>query len=501
MKISLEIIYRETLEFKPQLIVETNANSMEFLGICSIELTKNPRKGYLLFGKSDLFLDVPEGVSLISIGKIRKEYLYKNNVISYPQDVPQEKLYNKLLDVFSLYEEWDNGLKSAILKEKNLQAIVDISKKIFKNPILIHNPNFHVLAYTKTDYGVTLVENDIDDIPVVATEILNQFKIDKEYQETLSKHEPEFFSDDMFGFRVLYMNLWVEGRYFGRICVSELNNTIYQCDKQLVNYMSDFVLNSFLIGQNTLSEKPRSLKTALEKLINGEAMDKEQLKKALGGSDWSQNDLYFVACLFTNQRDLTTNTIKNTCQSLAAKFSKSCVFQYYNNIVVIINSSLSGYSINEFSKDLSLVLREYLFKAGISSVGNDILKLRDYYLQSVSAYMIGLQKDDSFWKFQFDDYILDYIFYHSTLEISKESLAHSAIKILKDYDLVHHGEYYITLKNYLENNMNLTKTSEDLEIHRTTLLYRIDRILAITKINLGNAKERFLLIWSFYIME
>ena len=501
LKISLEIIFRETLEYKPELYVETSTQSMEFSGISSILVTNNPRKGYLLFGKAEFFKEIPENTCIISIGKIPKKYLLKNNAIFFPNSTNEEELYNKILEVFSLYEEWDNGLREAILKEKNLQSIVDISKKIFKNPILIHNPNFHVLALTKADYGVNLIEKDIDDIPIVATEILNQFKIDKEYQDTLEKKEPDFFSEDMFGFRVLYYNLWVDGQYYGRICISELNNPVFQCDKQLISYMADFVINSFLIGQNTLSERPRSLKTAMERIINGENVEIDFLEKALESFRWSLKDSYFLACLFTNKRDITTNTIKNTCQSIEAQFSKTCVFRYFNNIIVVVNSSLSGYSLNSFSKELSVFLRECLFKAGVSSIGNNFFDLRNYYLQAVSAYMIGIQKDESFWRFLFDDYVLEYIFHQATLEISKEFIAHPSLKVLKKYDIKNNGELYKTLKTYIENNMNLTKTSEELNIHRTTLLYRIERIEVLTKINLDDKKERFYIQLSYNLMD
>jgi purine catabolism regulator len=47
-----------------------------------------------------------------------------------------------------------------------------------------------------------------------------------------------------------------------------------------------------------------------------------------------------------------------------------------------------------------------------------------------------------------------------------------------------------TLETYFEHNGNLSQTAEALFIHRNTLIYRMDRIAAITNLDLDNPESR-----------
>ena len=60
---------------------------------------------------------------------------------------------------------------------------------------------------------------------------------------------------------------------------------------------------------------------------------------------------------------------------------------------------------------------------------------------------------------------------------------------------------YKTLRTYLENDRNPAKTSEILDIHRSTLLYRISRIKELTGLNTDNSRERFRLLMSYYLLD
>lgn len=52
-----------------------------------------------------------------------------------------------------------------------------------------------------------------------------------------------------------------------------------------------------------------------------------------------------------------------------------------------------------------------------------------------------------------------------------------------------HTEYYRTLRVYLEENLNATQTARELYIHRSTLLYRLERIREILDSDLTDPDE------------
>lgn len=64
-----------------------------------------------------------------------------------------------------------------------------------------------------------------------------------------------------------------------------------------------------------------------------------------------------------------------------------------------------------------------------------------------------------------------------------------SLQKLLHYKKPQRQELILTLNTYLDRNQNLTKTAQELFIHYKTAAYRIDRIVKITGIDMGNASE------------
>ncbi len=96
---------------------------------------------------------------------------------------------------------------------------------------------------------------------------------------------------------------------------------------------------------------------------------------------------------------------------------------------------------------------------------------------------------------------MPYIFRQSIRELPAHLLCRKELFLLRAYDEEHRTDFFKTLKVYLEQNMNISHTSEALIIHRSTLLYRLERIRALTGMNLNTPKLRFSLLYSYYLIE
>jgi purine catabolism regulator len=64
------------------------------------------------------------------------------------------------------------------------------------------------------------------------------------------------------------------------------------------------------------------------------------------------------------------------------------------------------------------------------------------------------------------------------------------LSALIDYDAEQNGVLLETLRVYFENNGNTTRTSAQLNIHRNTLAYRLNRIAEISRLDLDDADVR-----------
>ena len=70
-----------------------------------------------------------------------------------------------------------------------------------------------------------------------------------------------------------------------------------------------------------------------------------------------------------------------------------------------------------------------------------------------------------------------------------------------EYDKKHGMDLMGTLKCYFQNNRHLLKTSQELFIHRNTLLYRLSTIKELLKIDLDDAMIDLELFNSILIYE
>ena len=86
-------------------------------------------------------------------------------------------------------------------------------------------------------------------------------------------------------------------------------------------------------------------------------------------------------------------------------------------------------------------------------------------------------------------------------EISPELLVSSRLDALINYDRENKTELYRTLQVYLEHERNSLQTAKTLFIHRSSLVYRLERIQKITKIDLDNPRNRLLLQICFLLIQ
>ena len=75
------------------------------------------------------------------------------------------------------------------------------------------------------------------------------------------------------------------------------------------------------------------------------------------------------------------------------------------------------------------------------------------------------------------------------------------LKELYKVDLEYSSQLLETLREYLIQNGNMLQTAKNLFIHRNTLQYRMDRIKAITNMELNDFIVRRDLINAFIILD
>ena len=501
MKIPMQLLLDHVHNVKGHLSFSSDTPLNGWYQIQSWHPSWLHQSGILLFAPADEFPDSLEHHGLISVGEPSEALLTHNDILWFELPVDAEDLYLQLQQIILRFSRLDDELNQILHMHGSLQQLTEKAVSFFDNPIMIHDQDFYQLA------AAGLTEQDhqweydaTSDQYRVPYEIINDFKINSDYLDTMQTRKPSIFPAETFGYQILYLNLWYYGEYRGRILVDETRRSLLPSDAYLLENFTEIVKEYFRSSLYLRNMHNYQLARLLQAMLAGEPADQNILSTRLLYSGWTIQDDYFCACLFPQAADFYTHAMQYHCKQLSEKFPQSCVFEQENHIVVLMNASLSDCNVQQFQNEIAVYLRDGLMKAGISATGHDLNDFFYYHQQALMAYETGRQKQPTFWSYAFDQYRTDFILQHAMQTFPVRFLCRPELEILRAYDQSHSSMLEETLRCYLTNERALLHTAELMDIHRTTLLYRIRRIEELTGLQLDDEQTRFDLLLSFHLI-
>ncbi|MXX83967.1 MAG: hypothetical protein F4Y70_10975 [Chloroflexi bacterium] len=133
--------------------------------------------------------------------------------------------------------------------------------------------------------------------------------------------------------------------------------------------------------------------------------------------------------------------------------------------------------------------------AGISRPAAGLSMLRDAYREAKDAIGIASQLGDH----EDATFYSDLKLYQLLLALKERNLPHlqqfhdDALGPLVAHDRNKRSELVRTLAGFFAANGNLARAAQELDVHRNTLVYRLERIAELTKLDLDDADNRLIL--------
>lgn len=422
--------------------------------------------------------------------------LHLKGVLSFSE------IFNQIQQTFEKYYNWDIQLQLALGNVNPLDEMLEASLEIFHNPVFAHDTNFYILSSPRHVTGMSEWIHDKRTGKLIAPlSLIQDFKLDAEYQRTLTTHGANIYSEELRGYRILYMNLWVNGNYQGRLCVDELQTEIQPGHFFALEYLGSFIelcIRRHNLFQISMGNDTRQF---FADYLSGKISELQAITDQIQYLNWNRHDRYLILRLETQQQDDRMHSSIATLGHIEAQIPEGLAFTYQQGIVVIVNLSFNHSSASDVISSLAIIMREGLFKMGVSSGFRDFLLIPQGYIQAVSALRLGKKSQSMIWCYRFDDYLLEYMLSRISHQISPELLVSSRLTELQEYDRKNNTELCQTLKVYLEHERNSLQTAKALFIHRSSLTYRLERIQKIAHINLDNPRERLLTQICFQLIQ
>jgi hypothetical protein len=316
-------------------------------------------------------------------------------------------------------------------------------------------------------------------------------------------------------------------------------------DSALLEHLAN-IIQIAMSGVTGEEETMTTLSSLLRNILIGGHAEAHILDQRMTEYNWNMDQkLIWIRVLGNSVKTESEDALPVyvLCVKIRELLSDSCVFAYSGGVAVLINleyfgkeprlilSQSSGASSRKrvllgkpeaavppekkpvwerktygnkmiiLADVLDAFLEQQELRAGFSDVFSGTAAIREHYKQAEFALSLGVRRNPQGRIFYFRD-VKEFLLLDNCLrELSATMVCAPEILALRNYDRKHNTIYYETLYSYLRNNLSPVKTIKELNIHRSTLIYRLEKIQKIAGMETVNCDNQWYLLLSYKLLE
>ncbi|MCC8051298.1 MAG: helix-turn-helix domain-containing protein [Clostridiales bacterium] len=404
---------------------------------------------------------------------------------------------NYLQMAFDSCDEWEDEVIRLLTGNAGIVKVLELSAGFLGNPLMVMGADFSLTAAAgmeKLPERARLFTED-----GVNVDYMNALLQDEEYQKITQAKQAMLYPGYISGYRSVNRNLFINGQPAYRLVLTECDNPVTQGCICILENLSRHL--EYQLSREMPASMKGTLETIFQSVLTDRTADYVQISRRLSAAGWGSDDEYLCLILqitYLNQKQLSTGAI---CHYIQKQLNDSVSFLYQEEVVSFFNLSRLGMDEEAVAAKLVYFIRDSYLKAGYSRTMKGHMNLRRQYVQARTALDVGSRKKPYLWIHYFNQVALPYIIEQSTRRLPANMICHEGLLRLKEQDEKNHTEYMQTLRVYLDQQLNATQTAKELFIHRSTFLYRLEKIKEILHSDLEDADEIFYLELSFRLLE
>lgn len=453
-----------------------------------------------------------EGILFICNYSHESDKKYHGNVIftNTPNDACiGENLYLKincdikdfyllLLDIlkeYKIFVKAKEELTNLITNPIPLQTILDKAYQYLKNPIVLLNIGYEVLASAPIISGGPSLEtkNNYFTLKPEALQALNDEDIPKKLQ--LNHGAFQIYS------HVRNSNLMLCRISFNQyipcfLYMRETKNVFKNFDLEYMNFLGK-ILQIELQKDSHVKDSPFRLQGLfLYNLLEKRQQNVSEITAQLHKFDCLTTNPFQVLTLSSDNLTNPRTAVSYVLQ-LSEILAHSLGVFYENRIVCLLTKSLSNI---ENIKLINFINYNKCL-ASISVPFRDILQISQYYHQTLH-YLGHYDEATNEYKLIYcTNHLPELLFRYCISDDALKTLIHPDLEILREFDLQYNTAYLETLCAWLNNMRNQHQTAEALFVHKSTISYRLLKIEEILHVKLNNEYNLFSYELSYRIMK
>jgi purine catabolism regulator len=299
--------------------------------------------------------------------------------------------------------------------------------------------------------------------------------------------------------------LKVEKRVAGYLSIVDGHDTLDEFDRLVLIYGADVCAIELAKTRAIASAVEQARGDWIQMWLSGTPADDDLMATRAQQAGFDINTPYMVAVFRAATANGTALPLEGLIplvrDDLARRQISGAVGQYVDVIVTLYplenptQTSRIRMTVEEMRAQLAMRTPSGLVSAGISRPTNGLSVLREVYREAKDAMSIANELGDK----EKTTYYGDLKLFQLLLGLKEHSLDHmrrfyqETLGPLVTHDERKQGDLVRTLNGFFDANGNLAKAATDLDVHRNTLVYRLERISELTGLDLNDADNRLIL--------
>lgn len=434
--------------------------------------------------------------------------LPRNHVLLCTQ-VPFGDIFNELLGLHLLLQDWDLKLSLSVSQNRGIQHLLDLSEPVLGNPVVVTDAACKCIASTSS------FESD----DPLFSQWLSQGYLSKDNFDILKQSEA-YMGEELYSGQSVVLPVSPIKRYvntFTPVLSQDRSQVRYEISMEFCNTpYSDglFQLYCYLVEklmaylQEEDPEQHTRYDCFLHDVLNGHCSDGAEIQER--AACFLGEDLRGYNVLIIWQKENSDMYRKHAIFTLRLLFPQSQPVLYQDKLVMILPLGATRQGMRAGVTATLDRLTEFLESedayGGISDPMESCHDIwRAFHHQAVPALELGLKlrdrRDDQSCLFWYADCRLYRLIEAAHAQIPAREMINDFLLRIVDYDRSRQTAYFRTLCTYLRLERNFTDTAAALHLHRNTVIYQIHRIQELFSLDLSDQELRLQILMAERILE
>lgn len=411
----------------------------------------------------------------------------------------------KLFDVCNDYSLWDEKMMIAILNNTGIEDFLKIAAEKLHNPIALFDNSLTVIA-TAGSFLNSAIGTIWEKINIPGYPLADFFTLQEQQElsvKMLKQVEDPYLYHPVLDQRHTYASshIWVDQKLCGNLGLVNINAPFTEGQLRILGHITD-QLTRYFKTNDAYIHIAENQTHFIKHLIEDESADEKSIVYHLKRFRLKRYDNYYLLCFVCPMTGSSEIESMSFVKRINQYYNGSIISVYDQKIILIISEAVYPIQSPVELARLEELLLKYEMNCGISICFHDFLELRHYYVQSHFAAKISLNDDQKpfcFYEACYQEHLVELL----SRSVDLPVICDPEILNLKKSEEEHENELIHCLRVYLQHGRNLSSASKELNLHRNTLIYRIDKIGRILKLDLNHLSEEkiFFLIFSCMVVE